>query len=196
MTEQQHTSEGPAPTYGPRFALALGYAAALHADQRRKGGDVPYISHPLAVASLVAEYGGDEDQAIAALLHDAMEDCGVTREGIEAQYGGAVAAIVADCTDSTALPKPPWRPRKQAYLSRVPSLPPASRLVIACDKLHNAHSIGRDLHRAGVGEQVWNRFSAPADEVRWYYRSVHRALGDGWSHAVLGELGRAVAALG
>jgi len=185
----------PGEMYGPRFAAALDYACRQHHGQRRKGSDSPYITHPLAVASLIGDYGGSEDQAIAGLLHDVMEDCGVARQDIAERFGEPIAAIVAACTDTTQKPKPPWRPRKEAYVAHLRDQPAHIKLVVACDKLHNAQSILRDRRRASVGETVWDRFSATRDDVRWYYGAVVDALGAGWSHELLDELRRTVAQL-
>ncbi len=183
-----------ATAYGDRFADALGFATAAHAGQVRKVVGSPYITHPLAVASLVGEYGGDEEQAIAALLHDVMEDCGVSREAIAARFGERVARIVVACTDTTLQPKPPWRERKEAHLAHVRGEPQDVKLVIAADKLHNASCIVRDLHRASVGAAVWARFSASKDDVIWYYRGMADALADGWSDEIVAELKRTIAA--
>jgi GTP pyrophosphokinase len=181
---------------GERFDAALLFASAAHRTQRRKGSGAPYVSHPLAVAASVVEYGGDEDQAIAALLHDVMEDSGVSERQIEERFGARVARIVAACTDSTEQPKPPWKARKVAHLARVRTLDADARLVIAADKLHNAETILRDLGRASVGERVWERFRAQKDEVLWYYRAMVDALGDGWQSELWAELDRAVRRLG
>ncbi len=182
--------------YGARFESALAYSCALHFGQRRKGDGAPYITHPLNVAALVGQYGGDEDQAIAALLHDSIEDCGVTRARLAARYGPRVADIVADCSDSTSVPKPPWRARKEAHIQRVRHFTAASKLVIAADKLHNAMSITRDLRRPSVGEAVWSRFTAPKPQVIWYYQTMAAALGHQWQHELLVELHYIVAQLG
>ncbi|MBW2454272.1 MAG: HD domain-containing protein [Deltaproteobacteria bacterium] len=181
--------------YGPRFAAALDFACAKHHGQRRKGAGSPYITHPLAVASLIGDYGGDEDQAIAGLLHDVMEDCEVERQEIAERFGDPVADIVAACTDTTQKPKPPWRPRKEAYIAHLRDQPPHTKLVVACDKLHNAQSIDRDRQRSSVGEAVWTRFSAARGDVLWYYGAVCEALAHGWSHELLDELTRTVARL-
>ena len=142
-----------------RFDNALAFASKLHRHQVRKGVDVPYISHLLAVCSLVIENGGSEDQAIAALLHDAAEDQGgaAMLSEIRARYGDAVAAIVADCTDAWEEPKPAWRERKERYLASLAAKPKTSLLVSLADKVHNARSILAD-HRA-VGADVWTRFT-------------------------------------
>ncbi len=178
--------------YGPRFADALGFACTAHDGQARKGSGAPYITHPLAVASLVGEYGGDEDQAIAALCHDVMEDCGVTYEELERRFGARVAGIVRACTDTVIVPKPAWRPRKEAHLAHVAGEPPLVKLVMAADKLHNATSILHDLHRGTVGELVWSRFSASRADVLWYYRALVAALGHDWDHELYAELARTV----
>ena len=155
-----------------RFDDALAFAARLHRHQKRKGSNIPYVAHLLAVCSLVIENGGDEDQAIAGLLHDAAEDQGgetILRD-IEARYGAAVARIVADCTDSWTEPRPPWRARKQAYLAALPSKPAASLLVSLADKTHNAGAILGDYRV--VGEALWARFSGDRDGTLWYYASL------------------------
>jgi (p)ppGpp synthase/HD superfamily hydrolase len=182
--------------YGPRFESALVSSCALHFGQERKANGAPYISHPLAVAALVAEFGGDEEQAIAALLHDTMEDCGVTRESIAARYGAEVANIVWLCTDTTEQPKPPWRARKEAYIERLRGAPARAKLVAAADKLHNVQCIAHDLRRRSVGQRVWARFRADRAEQRWYFAAVVEALGDGWQSELLDELATAVAQLG
>ena len=117
--------------YGPRFDDALPYAARLHRDQVRKGSGIPYITHLLAVAAIVGEHGGGEDEVIAALLHDAVEDQGgqPRLEEIRARYGDAVAAIVWGCTDADTIPKPPWRARKEAYVAHLADASPGVRLV-------------------------------------------------------------------
>jgi GTP pyrophosphokinase len=183
-------------SYGPRFESALSFASALHFGQRRKSDGAPYITHPLAVAAIVGEYGGDEDQAIAALLHDVLEDCGLSGERLAASYGARVASIVEACTDTTETPKPPWRARKLAHIERVRVVAAEAKLVIAADKLHNAECILRDLRRPSVGQAVWDRFTADRDGVRWYYRAMAEALAEGWQHELLGELDRAVCELG
>ncbi len=126
-----------------RFDDAFHYAHRLHRSQMRKGTPIPYISHLMTVAALVIEHGGNEDQAIAALLHDAAEDQGgaETLDDIRKRFGDAVAEIVADCTDAWTDPKPDWRPRKEAYLAKLPAKPTPSLLVSLADKTHNAEAI-------------------------------------------------------
>jgi len=159
-----------------RFERALTFAVQLHAEQLRNGTDIPYSAHLLGVASLVLEYGGDEDEAIAALLHDAVEDQGgaATRARILGLFGETVAAIVDGCTDSDETPKPPWRARKEAYLAHLASASPAVLLVSAADKLYNATSILRAYKE--VGETVWTRFQAGRDGQLWYYRGLVTAF--------------------
>jgi (p)ppGpp synthase/HD superfamily hydrolase len=154
------------------FDEALSYASRLHRDQRRKGTAIPYIAHLLAVAALVIEQGGDEDQAIAALLHDAAEDQGgaMRLAEIEEKYGPAVARIVHDCTDAWTEPKPPWRARKEAYLAMLADKPKSSLLVSLADKVHNARAIVAD--REEVGEAIWERFTGGHEGTLWYYRTL------------------------
>ena len=144
----------------------------MHAGQYRKQAAIPYISHPLAVCAKVLESGGDEDQAIAALLHDAVEDCGglPTLDEIKRRYGDRVARIVLDCSDSVGEPKPPWEERKQAYLASLANKPKDSLLVALADKSHNAECIVRDLLEHG--DEVWSRFTASREEVCAYYRAL------------------------
>lgn len=155
-----------------RFEEALIFAAKLHADQLRKATGIPYVAHLLGVASLALQYGADEDQAIAALLHDAIEDQGgaAAREEIRRRFGNRVTAIVDGCTDAETIPKPPWRARKEAYLDHLRSAPPEVLLVSACDKLDNARAILGD-YRA-VGEEVWKRFTGGREGTLWYYRAL------------------------
>ncbi len=155
-----------------RFEEALVYAARLHRRQRRKGNDVPYVSHLMAVAALTLEHGGDEAQAIAALLHDAAEDQGgrVELDRIEQRFGPVVAEIVSDCSDTLEEPKPAWRPRKEAYVAGLASKPDRSLLVSLADKTHNAECI-RDDHRE-LGDALWARFSGGGAGVRWYYQAL------------------------
>ena len=158
----------------PRFREALLFAAELHAAQTRKGSGAPYLSHLLAVTSLVMEHGGDEDETIAALLHDAIEDQGgdAARQEIRRRFGPRVTQIVDDCTDTDLEPKPPWRARKEAYLAHLPHASSSARLVSAADKLHNARTIVSDYRH--LGEAVWQRFKGGRDGTLWYYRELVR----------------------
>ena len=167
-------------TLSTRFEEALTFATRLHAGQSRKGTAIPYIAHLLAVASLVLEHDANEDEAIAALLHDAVEDQGgrVTLEEIRHRFGDRVAEIVEGCTDAWTTPKPPWRERKEAFLAHLPGATTSVRLVSAADKLHNARTILSD-YRA-LGESLWSRFHGGKEGTLWYYRSlaeVFRATG-------------------
>ena len=161
-----------APRLGPRLELAFRYAAKKTAGQTRKKTRVPYISHLMAVASLVLEWGGDEDVAIAALLHDVVEDCGgAPRLGeVKRKFGPRVAKIVEGCTDSFTDPKPPWRERKKAYLERVKHEDAETRLVSAADKLHNVRTVLTDYRQHG--ESIWKRFNGGRDGTLWYYRAL------------------------
>ena len=155
-----------------RFEQALVYASQLHRYQVRKCSNVPYISHLLSVAAIVLEHGGDEDQAIAALLHDAVEDQGgvKTLESIRAKFGEKVATIVEGCTESDVIPKPPWRERKLAIINRHRQASAEVRRVILADKLHNVRSLLSDLYRYGDG--VWDNFKGGKEGTLWFYRSL------------------------
>jgi (p)ppGpp synthase/HD superfamily hydrolase len=161
-----------------RFDEALRYAHDLHRDQTRKGTPIPYISHLMTVSALVIEHGGNEDQAIGALLHDAAEDRGgaETLEEIRRRFGDAVALIVHDCTDAWTEPKPDWRPRKEAYLDKLPMKPEASLLVSLADKVHNAEAILFD-YRA-LGDALWPRFNGGREGTRWYYQSLAKVFAE------------------
>lgn len=161
-----------------KFAKALAFSTEAHHGQTRKGeAGVPYISHPLSVAALVLEYGGNETQAIAALLHDVIEDCDVSARQLEKEFGRTVARIVRDCTDST---KPrsgerraPWKERKTAYLAHLlTGASPESLLVSAADKIHNCRSQVHDLKH--YGPRVWRRFNSTPEQNLWYYESLER----------------------
>ncbi len=178
-----------------RFEQALVFAAQLHREQRRKGSGVPYISHLLGVTALVIEHGGDEDEAIAALLHDAIEDQGgpKTREEIRRRFGDRVTGIVDDCTDSETIPKPPWKERKRAYIAHLGEAPASVRLVSAADKLHNARSILNDYR--SLGEEIWQRFAGRKAGTLWYYRSVLDVLSQAGKTPLVEELDRVVSQL-
>jgi (p)ppGpp synthase/HD superfamily hydrolase len=160
----------------PRFTKALALAAAAHEGQARKGTTIPYVTHPVAVAGLVARYGGDEDQQIAALLHDVLEDAGPSWEASIADFGPRVLDIVQACTDGLPDPetgkKPAWKPRKETYLAQLAQEPDDALLVSACDKLHNLESILLDLTETGPG--VFDRFTASRHETLWYYHELTR----------------------
>jgi (p)ppGpp synthase/HD superfamily hydrolase len=157
---------------GPRFLGAFTFAAEKHSGQVRKASTIPYITHLMGVASLVLEAGGDEDLAIAALLHDVVEDCGgaAMLKEVRRLFGTRVAKVVDGCTDADTYPKPPWRERKEKYLRRLKKENADTRLVSAADKLNNVRSILSD-YRA-VGESVWSRFNGGRDGTLWYYRTL------------------------
>lgn len=179
-------------TLTSRFDEAFTYAHELHGQQTRKGTAAPYISHLMGVASIVLDDGGNEDEAVAALLHDAAEDQGgrARVEDISARFGPAVARIVTDCTDSWETPKGPWMERKRAYAEHARHLAPPSLRVSAADKVHNAYAILRDLRNEG--EAVWTRFNASADDVIAYYQSLVRAYRDAGGGRLVDELDRIV----
>jgi (p)ppGpp synthase/HD superfamily hydrolase len=157
---------------GPRFLRAFLFAAEKHSGQARKASMIPYIAHLMGVASLVLEAGGDEDLAIAGLLHDVVEDCGgapMLKE-VRRRFGARVAKVVDGCTDADVYPKPPWRERKETYISHLKEADADTRLVSAADKLNNVRSILSD-YRA-VGESVWSRFNGGRDGTLWYYRTL------------------------
>lgn len=165
---------------GDRFAEAFVYAARLHASQKRKAKQTPYVAHLMAVSAMVLECGGDEDEAIAALLHDAAEDQGgrAVLDVIEARFGTRVAGIVAECSDSLvdddAEEKAPWQQRKEEFLAGLVSASSGCRLVTACDKLHNLTDILAD-HEV-LGDDLWGRFSGGRDGSAWYYREIAKVL--------------------
>ena len=175
-----------------RFEEALVFATQLHAEQTRKGTTTPYIAHLLAVTSIVLENGGNEDEAIAALLHDAIEDQGgaATREEIRSRFGNTVVAIVDGCTDAEVLPKPPWRARKEAYIAHLRHASPSVLLVSAADKLHNARTVLADYRV--LGDDLWQRFNGGKEGTLWYYRSVTNTLKDAGTNHIVEELERVV----
>ena len=183
------------PILSTKFDDALAFAVDLHREQPRKGTGVPYVSHLLSVAALVLEHGGSEDQAIAALLHDAVEDQGgrPTAERIRERFGDLVAEIVDGCTDTDVSPKPPWRLRKEAYVARVRNEPAHVRLVSAADKLHNARTMVTDLRIHGPA--LWGRFNAGRDETLWYLESLVAAFREAGTTPIVEELARTVAEL-
>jgi (p)ppGpp synthase/HD superfamily hydrolase len=191
MPEQTTT-----PKLSERFDEALTYASDLHRTQTRKGGDIPYVGHLLSVASLTIEGGGTETQAIAGLLHDAVEDQGgaPVLADIREKFGDDVATIVDECSDTDVVPKPPWKKRKQDYIDHLGDASEATILVSLADKLDNARAILRDYRIDGP--ELWQRFSVHDPQQHlWYYRSllaVYQARNSTWLVAelarILGEL--------
>jgi len=159
-----------------RFDRAFLLASQLHREQMRKGCGVPYVSHLMSVAALVIEHGGDEDQTIAALLHDAVEDQGGSRtlERIREEFGERVAGIVQECSDSDGDTKPPWEERKLAYVDHIATTSDDALLVTLADKLHNVRTILAD--HALLGDELWQRFTGKRDGTLWYYRSLEKAF--------------------
>ena len=175
-----------------RFEQALLFATRKHAGQSRKGTAVPYVAHLLSVAGLVLEAGGDEDLAIAALLHDVVEDCGgapMLKE-IRRRFGKRVAHVVDGCTDTDLDPKPPWRQRKEDYIAHLRTADADTRLVSAADKLHNVRSIVA-IYRE-IGDRVWERFHGKRDGTLWYYRTLLDEFQRKKSSPLIRELERAV----
>ncbi len=159
-----------------RFCDALVFATTLHGDQRRKVSGVPYVAHLLGVAAVALDYGANEEQAIAALLHDAIEDQGgaAAREEIRRRFGQAVVEIVDGCTDADTVPKPPWRQRKEAYIEHLHGADVSVHLVSACDKLHNLRALLQEYRLRG--ESLWGHFRGGREGTLWYYRAVVEAL--------------------
>jgi len=180
---------------GKRFDRALLYATAAHATQFRKGTRRPYIAHLLGVTAIVLTHGGDEDDAIAALLHDVVEDQGgkPRLRDIRRKFGSRVANIVEGCTDSDTEPKPSWRERKENYLHHLRTANASIRLVSAADKLYNASEILSDfrLHR----HSVWARFKGGKKGTLWYYGEVVKILRAKGPKELVGELNRVVSDL-
>jgi (p)ppGpp synthase/HD superfamily hydrolase len=163
-----------------RLGRALSLAVAWHGDQRRKTGGAPYISHLLQVAGLVLEHGGTVDQAVAALLHDAVEDTAATLDDVEAEFGPGVAAVVAVCTDTlegdTPEAKSPWAERKAGFVERLRTAPDDAVLVAVCDKRHNLAGLVAEAAAAGIAAISPPRFNAEPAQQLWYYDSVLDAV--------------------
>lgn len=177
----------------PKFALALQFANEIHSKQSRKGLGAPYISHLMAVSGLVMEYGGNETRAIAALLHDASEDCGGRKmlETVRVMFGDKVAEIVDACSDSFAESpeeKSDWRPRKEVYLLRLANKTPDAKLVSCADKLHNLSNTLRDIQVEGVAAwkvRMATTKNGQAEKQLWYYNGCLDALSTGWNAPIL-----------
>jgi (p)ppGpp synthase/HD superfamily hydrolase len=180
-------------TLSPKFSEALVLTHRLHAQQTRKSNPpIPYIMHLLGVCSIVLEYGGSEEEAIAGLLHDAVEDQGgqPTEDVIRRCFGDKVADIVRGCTDADTIPKPPWRARKEKYIAHLAETDASTRLVSAADKLHNARAILSDYRQ--VGEKVWERFTGGREGTLWYYRALVTAFRSFGTSPLIEELDRTV----
>jgi len=184
----------------PKFALALQFANEIHSKQSRRGLGAPYISHLMAVSGLVMEYGGNETQAIAALLHDSAEDRGgrPMLETVRVLFGAKVAKIVEACTDTFDDPKPEWPPRKKAYLKAMKKKPGSTKLVCCADKLHNISNTLRDIR--AVGATTWKRKMAKTENNTstkqcWYYLGCLKSLSKRWNNPILNEFARSVVVL-
>lgn len=188
----QKRKRGRSVPLGPRFRRALGYAARTHAKQFRKGTTRPYIAHLLGVTATVLTHGGDEDEAIAALLHDAVEDQGGEERlrDVRRKFGARVAKIVEGCTDSYGDEKPPWLERKKQYLRHLRKANASVRLVAAADKLYNVREVLMDLQTCG-GE-VWSRFKGGKNGTLWYYEQVAKILRGSGDAELVAELSRVV----
>lgn len=176
-----------------KFEEALIYATRLHGDQTRKKTGIPFVAHILGVTAITLEYGGNETEAIAALLHDTVEDCGGTERliDIRQRFGNDVARIVEGCTDTVEDPKPPWMERKKAYVAHLKDSDSSTRLVSASDKLHNTRALLAELRRHGV--EVFERFAGNKEGTLWYYRALVTAFREHGDHSdLIGELDRVV----
>ena len=165
------------PFLGGRLDRAFAMAARLHRGQIRKKTRIPYLAHLMAVSALVLEHGGDEDEAIAALLHDGPEDCDgqATLDDIREQFGDRVADIVLGCTDTLETdPKPAWRPRKESYIAHLAHASHETHRVSLADKVHNTRSVVEEYRR--IGPEIWSRFAGGRDGSLWYYRSLLEAF--------------------
>jgi (p)ppGpp synthase/HD superfamily hydrolase len=175
------------------FEEALIYATRAHGDQMRKKTGIPYIAHILGVTAIALEYGATETEAISALLHDVVEDCGGAERlrDIREKFGDDVAGIVDGCTDTYETPKPPWLERKRAYIEHLKGSDSSTRLVSASDKLHNTRAILAEFRRHGP--KVFQRFSGKMDGTLWYYRTLVNAFRRHGDHAdLIDELDRVV----
>jgi (p)ppGpp synthase/HD superfamily hydrolase len=185
--------ELPTAVLGARFSEAVRWSAMLHADQVRKGTRIAYVSHLLGVASLVLEDGGTEEEAIAAMLHDAIEDLGTPEAEIRARFGQPITDIVVACSEPRGIDRnaATWRERKERYLAHLEAGVSESALrVTAADKLQNARSILADVR--DHGPEVWNKFNAGVDDELWYYKELVRVLSAAHDGPTVRELRRVV----
>ena len=178
-----------------QFEKALVYATRIHGGKLRKKTRIPYIAHILGVSAIAMEYGANETEAIAALLHDAVEDCGGAKRlrDIERKFGKRVARIVEGCTDTDQTPKPPWLKRKRAYVEHVRHAPTPTKLVSASDKLHNVRAILMDYRQEG--EKLWSRFGGGKQGALWYYRALVNAFNGKRIQPLVQEINRTLTEL-
>ncbi len=179
----------------PQFEKALIYATRIHGGKLRKKTRIPYIAHILGVTAIAFEYGANETEAIAALLHDAVEDCGGAKRlrDIERKFGKKVARIVEGCTDTDRTPKPPWLERKQAYVEHVRHVSMPTKLVSASDKLHNIRAILMDYRQEE--EKLWSRFNGGKQGALWYYRALVNSFNGKRIQSLVQELDRTLTEL-
>jgi (p)ppGpp synthase/HD superfamily hydrolase len=194
-SEKKKAEKATKSLYSERFTKAFAYAARLHGRQTRKGTNKPYIGHLMSVASIVIAYGGDEEMAIAALLHDVVEDAGGEKRlrEIRKKFGKRVARIVDGCTDTYEDPKPPWLQRKKDYIARVAGEAEDTRLVSAADKLSNARDILEDVRANGV--KAFERFTGMKEGTLWYYRTLVDVFRKAGTNPMVEELDRVVTEL-
>lgn len=173
-----------------KFEQALVYATQLHANQTRKVDKIPYISHLMSVSALILEAGGSEDEAIAGLLHDAIEDQGgkATREEIRQKFGETVVEIVDGCTESDITPKPPWKERKIQYIENIRNASDSVKLVSLADKLHNARSLL--IGYQNQGDKLWDYFSGSKEDKLWFYGELLKIYKQGNVNFMTVELQR------
>lgn len=186
------------PKQRKRLVRALDYALKAHGSQTRKGKEVPYGSHLLQVAGLVLEYGGDSKLAVAGLLHDTLEDCpSASEKKIRKRFGADVARLVRSCTDllegDTPERKSAWKERKEHYVGHLRKSDYRTRLLVACDKLHNLNEIIEDIRAEGIG--TLDRFNASPEALRWYYGEVREAMGSDLPPALLERMDARLEAL-
>jgi (p)ppGpp synthase/HD superfamily hydrolase len=182
--------------FSRQFEKALIYATRAHGNQTRKKTGIPFIAHILGVTAIALEYGATETEAIGALLHDTVEDCGGVERlrDIQERFGDAVARIVDGCTDTYETPKPPWLERKRAYIEHLKDSDSSTRLVSASDKMHNTRAILAELRRNGL--EVFERFAGKKDGTLWYYRALVTAFRQHRDHTdLVDELDRVVSGI-
>jgi (p)ppGpp synthase/HD superfamily hydrolase len=185
-------TKNDSPPFSRRFEEAFALANRLHQGHVRKASEIPYISHLLSVTALVLQDGGDEDEAIAALLHDAVEDQGgeQTLALIREKFGDRVAEIVYACSDAFTIPKPPWQERKEEHIKRLTSASPSTCRVMLADKLHNARAILREFREKG--EKAWELSKGGKEGMLWYFHTIHEVLGETNKGYLWQELGRVI----
>jgi (p)ppGpp synthase/HD superfamily hydrolase len=186
-------TSGDSMKLSEKFEEALIYATHAHGDQTRKKTGIPFVAHILGVTAIALEYGANETEAIGALLHDTVEDCGGADRlrDIREKFGDDVARIVDGCTDTYETPKPPWMERKRAYIKHLKDSDCPTRLVSASDKLHNTRALLAELRRHGL--EVFERFAGKKDGTLWYYRTLVTAFRQHGDHSdLIDELDRVV----